>query len=206
MELYIGIDPGASGGIAGVDDDGRPVRAVPMPLTEADVLLELVGLVAGRGVDQVHAVIEHVQAFPKMGVCSAFTFGRGYGALLMALTSAGFPFDVVVPRKWQAALSCLSGGDKNVTKRRAQALFPTIRITHATADALLIAEYGRRLHRGILAAPGGQHGTTQGRTETGQGQASPQAADEGAREASRPSVANPPRDGARPRRRPRSAL
>jgi hypothetical protein len=35
-------------------------------------------------------------------------------------------------------------GDKNVSKRRAQELFPQLKVTHATADALLIAEYGRR--------------------------------------------------------------
>jgi hypothetical protein len=38
----------------------------------------------------------------------------------------------------------LSKGDKNVTKRKAQELFPSLKITHATADALLIAEYLRR--------------------------------------------------------------
>jgi len=38
----------------------------------------------------------------------------------------------------------MTGGDKNVSKRRAQELFPEIKITHAIADALLIAEYARR--------------------------------------------------------------
>jgi len=32
-----------------------------------------------------------------------------------------------------------------VSKRKAQELFPAIKITHAIADALLIAEYGRRM-------------------------------------------------------------
>jgi hypothetical protein len=39
----------------------------------------------------------------------------------------------------------MSKGDKNVTKRRAQQLFPQLKVTHAIADALLIAEYGRRV-------------------------------------------------------------
>ena len=42
-------------------------------------------------------------------------------------------------------MSWLSKGDKNVTKSRAQELFPELKITHAIADALLIAEYGRRV-------------------------------------------------------------
>ncbi len=45
--------------------------------------------------------------------------------------------------RWQKEMGCLTKGDKNVTKRRAQELFPTLKITHAIADALLIAEYGR---------------------------------------------------------------
>ena len=35
------------------------------------------------------------------------------------------------------------GGDKNVTKRKAQELWPNIKITHAFADALLLGEFGR---------------------------------------------------------------
>ena len=33
--------------------------------------------------------------------------------------------------------------DKNVTKNRAQQLWPTIKVTHAIADALLLGEYCR---------------------------------------------------------------
>jgi hypothetical protein len=86
-----------------------------------------------------------------MGVTSAFTFGRGYGSLLMALTAKRVPFDEVPPGTWQKTMGCLSGGDKNVTKRRAQQLFPAVKVTHAVADALLIAEFARRrwhLHQG----------------------------------------------------------
>jgi Holliday junction resolvasome RuvABC endonuclease subunit len=79
-----------------------------------------------------------------MGVKSAFTFGNGFGHLEMALTAAGIPFERVSPQRWQKALGCLTKGDKNVSKRRAQELFPSMKITHATADALLIAYYGTK--------------------------------------------------------------
>ena len=71
----------------------------------------------------------------------------------MALTAAEIPFDIVVPRKWQAALSCLSGGNKNITKQRAQQIFPNVKVIHANADALLMAEYCRRLKLGQLDTP-----------------------------------------------------
>jgi hypothetical protein len=41
-------------------------------------------------------------------------------------------------------MQCLTKGDKNVSKAAAQRLWPKLKITHANADALLIAEYGRQ--------------------------------------------------------------
>jgi Holliday junction resolvasome RuvABC endonuclease subunit len=93
------------------------------------------------------AYIESVHSSPQMGVTSAFTFGRGFGWLEMALTAANVPFERITPQKWQKAMGCLTKGDKNVSKRKAQELFPDIKVTHAIADSLLIAEYGRMLGR-----------------------------------------------------------
>jgi hypothetical protein len=50
---------------------------------------------------------------------------------------------------WQKSLGCLTHGDKNVSKAAAQRLFPGMKITHATADALLIAYYGYTKERQI---------------------------------------------------------
>ena len=155
--FYLGIDPGKSGGLALLDAAGDVVWCTKMPATEAD-LLTLLG-VTGRQRFVAHAMVEHVHASPQMGVVSAFTFGKGYGALLMALTAAQIPFDEVSPRKWQGALQCLTKGDKNVSKRRAQQLFPGLTITHATADALLIAEFCRRFHNARPIERMDQHGS-----------------------------------------------
>ena len=143
--MIIGIDPGASGGIAW--HDGERARVVKMPATLQD-LWELIGGICGltsnHGYTLCRAYIEQVHSSPQMGVTSAFTFGNGFGHLEMALTAAWIPFVRVSPQKWQGALGCRTGGDKNVSKARAQELFPDLKPTHATADALLIMEYGRR--------------------------------------------------------------
>lgn len=136
---FIGVDVGVNGGIAMIDEYGMIEFAVKMPATDADVLA-----VFPPTPIEARAVLEKVSSSPQMGVVSAFTFGRGYGACRMALTASGIPFDEVPPGTWQRKLECLSGGDKNVTKARAQQLFPGAAITHATADALLLAEYCRR--------------------------------------------------------------
>lgn len=151
MSLYIGVDPGASGGIAALDETGAVVAALKMPETERDVLEAFSGLDVFDLAGSARAVLEFVRSSPQMGVTSAFSFGRNYGALRMALVAARIPFDEVSPQKWQTAMRCLTKGDKNVSKRRAQELFPHQKVTHATADALLLAEFCRRTHGKAIA-------------------------------------------------------
>jgi hypothetical protein len=160
-EYYLGIDPGVSGGIAMVNRRGRVVQLAKMPTTDQDVL-ELLG---DGGT---FAILERVHSMPKQGHNGAFTFGRNYGALQMALAASNIPFDLVTPQKWQTAMGCLTGGDKNVSKRRAQQLFPGITITHAVADALLIAEYCRRIRTGTHVEKESREaqGQTQGQEQT----------------------------------------
>jgi Holliday junction resolvasome RuvABC endonuclease subunit len=148
--IHIGIDPGATGGVAAITTAGVVWRLDKMPATDVDILALLEAVTEG-GIQPAHAVLERVQAWKggPMGAWSAFKFGSSYGALQMALAACRIPFDLVQPQRWQAALGCLSGGKKNVTKRRAQALFPGVTITHATADALLMAEFCRRMRSGI---------------------------------------------------------
>jgi hypothetical protein len=140
MKTTIGIDPGANGAIAWIDERGRAcVEKMP------DTLLDLYEIFHNLNIeDNCKAYLEQVASSPQMGVVSAFSFGRGYGNLEMALTAAGIPFERVRPQVWQKALGCMTKGDKNITKRKAQEIFPDIKITHATADALLIAQYGTK--------------------------------------------------------------
>lgn len=133
----LGIDPGQSGGLAWIDDLGVP-RAEKMPETERDTW-ELI-----RGIKPNLAVIEKVHSMPSQGVSSTFKFGQNYGFLRGCLIALAVPFWEITPAVWQKEMECLSGGDKNVTKSRAQQLFPQLKITHYTADALLIAAFARR--------------------------------------------------------------
>lgn len=139
--LYIGVDPGQSGAIAVVDQVGD-VQFIKSSETERD-LYDFVCQYT-PWTKSCFAYIERVHSMPKQGVASSFKFGQSYGFLRGLLISSGIGFEEVSPVKWQTAMGCRSGGDKNVTKSRAQQLFPNVKITHANADALLIAEYARR--------------------------------------------------------------
>ena len=139
--IYIGIDPGKSGAMALVWPDGQPATGVCRSdatfADQADWLL-------GFDLTQAVAVMEKVSSSPQMGVVSAFSFGKSQGFLIGLLTAMKIPYHEVTPQKWQRAMGCMSGGDKNVTKHAAQKLWPHLKITHRDADARLIAEYGRR--------------------------------------------------------------
>jgi hypothetical protein len=145
-ETIIGVDPGANGGIAWITDGKACVEKMPDTLQDLWELIRDITNHPRSSLDgrKYKAYIEQVSSSPQMGVVSAFSFGRGYGNLEMALTAAGIPFERVRPQVWQKALGCMTKGNKNVSKRKAQELFPDRKITHATADALLIAHYGTK--------------------------------------------------------------
>jgi len=144
MNIYIGIDPGINGGIATINNNF--VQAYKMPQTIRDLweLIHEIKSTAELENYSITAALESVWSSPQMGVKSAFTFGNGFGHLEMALTALGVPYERVRPAVWQKAMGCLTKGDKNVSKRRAQEFFPALKVTHAIADALLIAEFARR--------------------------------------------------------------
>jgi len=146
--LYVGIDPGASGGWAVLQDDGAICRIGK--LSDRSAFMS-----AMSQLDDTFIVLEKVWATPQMGVTSAFTFGHNFGWLTGVLDACGREYREVTSQKWQRELGLIQAGrhigqnddKKNRNKAKAVELFPGQHITHATADALLIAEYCRRINR-----------------------------------------------------------
>ncbi len=149
----MGVDPGASGGLA-VIWPGGIIKSSVMPATERDTWLWIT-----EGVGS-FAVIEKVGGFiqgnPAPG-SAMFRFGHNYGGLRMALIAAGIPFEEVTPQKWQKGLGITPRKRdesktqwKNRLRSRAQQLFPQEKITLAVSDAILIATYCQRKQEGRL--------------------------------------------------------
>lgn len=137
--MIIGIDPGsASGGIAILSEN--KVEVYPMQDTERDIF----DLLDSWTFDEPTVFLEKVGPFPGQGVVSVWKFSGNYHFLRGVITALRYPLHDVRPQVWQKDLGCLSKGDKNVTKAKCQQLFPHLKITHKIADALLIAEWGRR--------------------------------------------------------------
>ena len=154
MILY-GVDPGASGGIAWQIGTREP-RAIAMPATEVDTFLafEQPDSSERPGGHHMIAVIEKVHSRPGEGVSSAFKFGWNYGGLRMAILAAGIRLEEVTPYTWQKALGIPKRKPnesktqfKNRLKARAQELYPGMKVTLKTCDALLILEYAKKVIR-----------------------------------------------------------
>ena len=135
---FLGVDPGKKGGAAIIDDRG--------------ILLETIAFEKGTEKEvtnffrpwkhrtDVFCYLEKVHSMPKQGVKSMFTFGQNYGFVRACFHCFNIPFIEIAPKVWQKKLGCLTGGDKKVTRGKAQQLFPLVDpVTNAIADAMLLA-------------------------------------------------------------------
>ena len=147
--LIIGIDPGASGGIA--FRSGSAVWIHKTPETNRDILDLLQTHSSG---EECFAYVEWIHpAIQGIGKSSMSKLYGSFKELMMALDASAIPYEDVKPQVWQKCFSLVrpkadQNKWKNMLKAKAQQLFPSLTITKDTADALLIAEYGRRLRAG----------------------------------------------------------
>lgn len=152
MSCAIGIDPGLSGGLAFVHSGGVLATFV-MPVLGKEIdFVKLTELLAGVP-SLSHVFLERAQAFPKMGVCSAFNYGASYWGVRAICAALKLPYTLVAPVKWHKALVVGDAGEpKDRAARTCRQLFPAVTLTvgkgrkphEGIVDALLIAEYGRR--------------------------------------------------------------
>jgi hypothetical protein len=145
--LYAGLDPGASGGLGLLSADGQFQATYPWPDTER----EIYDLLAEHAPFLRLACLEAASSRPGQGVATTFAFGRAYGLLRGFLVALEIPFSDVAPSQWTKGLGVhIKRGTTTYSQRktyhrqRAQQWFPRLKVTNATADALLIAEYCRR--------------------------------------------------------------
>ena len=144
--LVLGIDPGVKGGLTLLEFwSGKVVATVGFqPSWTHTEFIAVLRQALTRDDLNDYVALEKVGFIRGDGGKGAFTFGRVDGLIRGAILFSGRRIREVSPVEWQGAMRCLTGGDKNVTKRRAQAIWPEIEWTHNTADSALIAEYFRR--------------------------------------------------------------
>ena len=168
--ITIGIDPGQSGAVAIfnpammhngsafmhwsiTDTPTIDIGTKKKPRTDYNVPA-MAALMPDNSGGSVHAYIEAVHSMPEQGVASSFQFGKGYGIWLGILGALSIPYTLVTPQKWKADMLAGRGKEKDASRLRALELFPhladelKLKKHHNRADALLIAEWGRRQTKG----------------------------------------------------------
>ena len=144
---YIGIDPGKSGAMAVIYEDGS-VRCIPF---DKDLYLEEISCMH---VGEAFCVVERVSAMPGNGSVSMFTFGENFGWIQGVLDCMGIPYELVRPNVWKKNFGVTK--DKNTSISVARRLFPranfkrterSFKDDDGLCEAALMAEYGRRLHK-----------------------------------------------------------
>lgn len=170
---FIGIDVGFKGAVSVIRPDGSPVKVSPVPVVavkkgkgKRHVYDEpaMRWLIAQEfsGLYRVHVYIEEVKpvlmrpgSSKPLGNSAQLNFG--YGLWRGICAGVGVRYTVVPPRMWQKAMFAGVPGKAEDTKAASilacKRLFPSVSLkptercrvdNDGMADALLIAEYGRR--------------------------------------------------------------
>jgi len=164
-KLYIGIDPGLSGGVAVIDNDGNMINMMTMPNTlhgrrNTVEIRELESFI--KTYVNATVIIESAQKF-SAGTNALTSTWFGFGRITAMLELNGIRHEIIAsPLTWQKAFWTKPKMPKEVkfdTKAAsvaaAKRLFPGLSFLRSErcskphdglTDAALIAEYGRRLN------------------------------------------------------------
>jgi hypothetical protein len=134
----IACDPGWSGAFVTI------YGVHSMPSTPNDIVDLLGVLMVGSSV----LVIEQVGGFAGKGQpgSAMFRFGENFGLVIGAAIALGYRVERVTPQKWIKAHGLGTRGAltkaewKRKLKSKAQELYPNLKVTLETADALLILD------------------------------------------------------------------
>lgn len=157
--IYIGIDPGQTGGLAVIFDEENRAEVFDAPTFKVDKKTKLdvnsMSALLKRfiGVDTL-VTMESVHSMPKQGVASSFNFGEGFGMWKGIISAYSLPLELPSPQRWKKAMLADQGKDKDASRFKAMQLFPELterlklKKHDGRAESLLLAEYGRRLRKG----------------------------------------------------------
>jgi crossover junction endodeoxyribonuclease RuvC len=158
--VFVGIDPGITGGMAAVDVHGELIELTMLPVWNRELdSTKLYKMISALGVSRIYAVVERAQAMPGQGVVSMFNYGKTYGAILAVVDLLIGDYSEVGPRTWQKEMFApgTDDGPKTKSATAATQLWPDwdfrkskrCSVIHSgLTDAALIAEFARRQYFG----------------------------------------------------------
>jgi len=152
--VIVGIDSGVNGGICVIYPNGE---AKASPIGSIAELSDNLIYARGKAFDDglaIETFVEEVTGYiggRPQPASRSFILGKSYGTILGLLFGLGIPFRMVRPQKWQQGLSGIRGIEYSERKRKlreyAAMRYPKLKPTLKTADAILIADYGKGVIR-----------------------------------------------------------
>lgn len=145
--IYVGIDPGARGAMALIDEEDNSAMVIPF---EQDQYIETLWAIKCEDTPCV-CCIEAVHSISGQGIASSFRFGETYGWLIGMLDAIGIPYQPITPQKWKKEFGLTS--DKAQSVEVCKRLFPGVNLKRTErsrkdddglAEALLMACYAKR--------------------------------------------------------------
>ena len=155
MLKVLAVDPGLSGAVVVVNENGALVRLARDFKDLKSLVREILNFQIWEAPPI--QVIELVSARPGQRVTSMFTFGRATGVALGQLLSYPHPVIEIVPQAWQQfwGLLYLGKDSRAIAMEMLGADHPALRRKkdHNTADAYLLGMYAvRQLQQGKLVS------------------------------------------------------
>lgn len=158
--MICGIDPGASGAIAWLSDDGHLICVEDLPTLQIKVgktmrTRMVPALLTGmlRDMPPVHVFLEEVQPMGTNGSISSFGLGKSAGIIEGVVTALGIGLTLVRPKAWQKHFA--QRGDGGASRGTAARLWPGCADRFARvkddgrAEAALIGAYGAARTHGL---------------------------------------------------------
>lgn len=145
--IYIGIDPGAKGAMALLEDNARLPTIIPFNKEEYIDRLRIIFYEEAPCV----CCIEAVHSIAGQGIASSFRFGESYGWLLGMLDTLCIPYQPITPQKWKKEFGLTA--DKAKSVEVCKQLFPGINLLRTErsrkeddglAEAVLMSLYAKR--------------------------------------------------------------
>lgn len=188
--MIIAIDPGKTGGIAKLSDEGNVLSYITTPIVSKEIdweeFAQLIRPPSANHKFPPHVFLEHVHAMHGVAANTTFEFGGAFHGAKALIAAYRLPFTLVAPKVWQKEMwqgvAEIRKPPKKLSKKELKAkaegkkvrtpnaigardtkamslvaarrLFPQVdfKITpmgksavDGIVDALLLAEYGRRL-------------------------------------------------------------
>lgn len=150
--IYVGVDPGARGGLAAIDENNKILFAVPMSRENLVNYIKNLHYDIIERNDAVIACVEKVGAMPGQGVTSMFSFGKSAGFIEGVLESFEIPYQLVPPRTWKKSFSLLHK-DKKASIETCKQLFPGVNLlptercrkeSDGISEAILMSLFAKR--------------------------------------------------------------